>query len=126
MFRNLIALAAPALIATLAITTPVTAQDINAKETLREAQGYLHLTCNSLNDGFGADEDAMLDVIGLMIAVSLNNRQIDFTSLDLTPTETAEIQAEFADQIGDACAEDADALMAGIVDRTVAELVQYY
>jgi len=126
MFRNLIALAAPALIATLSATTPLAAQDIDAEETLREAQGYLHLTCNSLNDSFGPDEDAMLDVIGLMIAVSLNNRQIDFTTLDLTPDETSEIQAEFADQIGDACAGDADALMAGIVDRTVAELVQYY
>ena len=126
MFRKLTALAAPALIATLAITTPLTAQEISAEETLHDAQSYLHLTCNSLNETFGNDEDAMLDVIGLMIAVSLNNRQIDFTTLDLTQTETAEIQAEFADQIGDACADDADALMAGIVDRTVAELVQYY
>ncbi len=109
-----------------ALSGPVFAQDQNTAEILSEAQGFLHLTCNSLVDTFGDDENAMLDVIGLMIAVSLNNREIDFIALDLTPEETTEIQAEFADQIGDACADDADALMAGIVDHTVADLVTFY
>lgn len=104
----------------------VAAQDMPAEDTLMEAQKVLHLTCNTLVETYGEDEDALLDVIGLMIAVSLNNRGIDFTKLDLTPQETDEIQAEFADQIGDLCAEDADALMAGIVDHTVSDLVTYY
>ncbi len=108
------------------LSGPAFAQDQNAAEILSEAQGFLHLTCNSLVETFGEDENAMLDVIGLMIAVSLNNRGIDFIALDLTPEENAEIQAEFADQIGDACADDADALMAGIVDYTVADLVTFY
>lgn len=114
------------LCAVVFLSGPAAAQDGTTEEILSEAQGYLHLTCNTLFDGYGADEDAMLDIIELMIAVSLNNRGIDFTTLELTPEETDEIQAEFADQIGDTCAEDADALMAGIVDHTVADLVTYY
>jgi hypothetical protein len=105
---------------------PVVAQDQSAAEILSEAQGVLHLTCNTMVETYGDDEDAMLDAIGLMIAVSLNNRGIDFVALELTPQENQEIQAEFADQIGDACADDADALMAGIVDHTVADLVTFY
>ena len=106
--------------------SPLAAQDKPTEEVLSEAQGVLHLTCNTLFETYGDNEDAMLDVIGLMIAVSLNNRGIDFTKLELTPQEIIEIQAEFADQIGDICAEDADVLMAGIVDHTVADLVTYY
>ncbi|MDU9006859.1 hypothetical protein [Sedimentitalea todarodis] len=108
------------------LCSPASAQDRPTEEILSEAQGVLHLTCNTLFETYGNNEDAMLDVIGLMVAVSLNNRGIDFTTLDLTPQEKDEIQAEFADQIGDICAEDADALMAGIVDHTVADLVTYY
>jgi len=118
--------ASAVICAAILFSGPVAAQDKSTSEILSEAQGFLHLTCNSLSSANSDDEDAMLDVIGLMIAVSLDNRGIDFTSLDLTPQETAEIQAEFADQIGDICAEDANALMAGIVDHTVADLVTYY
>lgn len=110
----------------MVLSSPIAAQDRTTEDILNEAQGVLHLTCNTLFETYGENEDAMLDVIGLMVAVSLNNRGIDFTKLDLTPQETDEIQAEFADQIGDICAEDADALMAGIVDHTVADLVTYY
>lgn len=102
------------------------AQDAQAEAILAEAQGYLHLTCNTLVAEFDDNEDKMLDVIGLMLAVSLNNRGIDFLQMNLTDQEVDEIQTEFADQIGDACAEDADRLMAGIVDEVTAELVQYY
>lgn len=96
-----------------------------AMETPNEAQGFLYLTCNTLFEAYGDNEDAMLDVIGVMIAVSLNNRGIDFRTLKLTPEETDKGRAEFADQIGDICAEDADALMAGIIDHTIADLVTY-
>ncbi|TMV09080.1 hypothetical protein FGK63_08175 [Ruegeria sediminis] len=102
------------------------AQDAEAEAILAEAQGYLHLTCNTLVAQYDNDEDKMLDVIGLMLAVSLNNRGIDFLQMNLTDAEVEEIQTEFADQIGDACAADADRLMAGIVDEVTAELVQYY
>lgn len=102
------------------------AQDAQAEAILTEAQGYLHLTCNTLVAEFDDDEDKMLDVIGLMLAVSLNNRGIDFLQMNLTDQEVNEIQNEFADQIGDACADDADRLMAGIVDEVTAELVQFY
>lgn len=60
------------------------------------------------------------------LAVSLNNRGIDFLQMNLTDQEVSEIQSQFADQIGDACADDADRLMAGIVDEVTAELVQFY
>lgn len=115
------------LIGSLAVLSTATAAfSEDGEAMLLEAQGYLDLTCNTIVERFGEDEDKMLDVVGLMVAVSLNNRGIDFLKLDLTDQETEEIQAEFADQIGDACAEDADRLLAGIVDTVVSDLVLFY
>ncbi|GGH40033.1 hypothetical protein SAMN05444007_11369 [Cribrihabitans marinus] len=114
------------ILAAVCAASTAGAQDAETESILAEAQGHLHLTCNTIVEQFGQSEDKLLDTVGLMVAVSLNNRGIDFLKLDLTDQETDEIQAEFADQIGDACAEDADQLMAGIVDRVVAELVQFY
>lgn len=117
----------PCFFAALCLAAPIAqAQDATAAEILTEAQTVLHLTCNTLVEAYDDDEEAMLDAVGLMVAVSLNNRGIDFLTLDLTDQEATEIRAEFADQIGDACADDADQLMAGIVDRTVAALVEFY
>lgn len=113
-------------LALCAAATQGAAQDARTEAILAEAQGHLHLTCNTLVEQYDNDEDKMLDVIGLMLAVSLNNRGIDFLQMNLTDTEVDEIQTEFADQIGDACADDADRLMAGIVDEVTAELVQFY
>ena len=121
MFRRL-----PFIAVAACLAAPVAAQDAQAQDILAEAQGVLHLTCNTMVETYQDDEDEMLDAIGLMVAVSLNNRGIDFLQLDLTEQETTEIRAEFADQIGDSCADDADQLMAGIVDQVVAELVQFY
>lgn len=93
---------------------------------LEEAAGTLHHSCRSLVARYGDDEDAIFDVIEGMIAVSLYNRRIDFTALDLTDAEREEIHAEFLDELGDGCAVDADAMIAGIVDRVVARLVEFY
>lgn len=117
----------PALLCTAVLmASPAIAQDSEASVLLSEAQGVLHLTCNTIVGTYGEDDERLLDVIGLMAAVSLNNRGIDFLQMNLTDDEVTEIRAEFADQIGDACAEDADRLMAGIVDDVIAELVQFY
>ncbi|MGB0660856.1 MAG: hypothetical protein ACPGNV_11835 [Mangrovicoccus sp.] len=125
MIRNLTYLAA-FLCAAAIVPAQATAEEQSVDAILAEAQAYLHLSCTSLVAQYGADEEKILDIVELMIAVSLNNRAIDFLSLDLTDVEAEEIQAEFADQIGDACADDADQLLAGIIDHTVAELVQFY
>lgn len=113
----LVILAAPAI---------ATAEEKTAEEYLNEAAKVLHHTCRSVEEKFGEDDAAVVDVIEKMIAVSLYNREIDFTQIELTPEEGEELWREFADELGDRCAEDADALLAGIVDRIVAELVQFY
>lgn len=116
-------LAALAILATPAITT---AEEKTAEEYLAEATTLLHHSCRTAEEKFGEDDAAVVDVIEKMIAVSLYNREIDFTQIELTPEEGEELWREFADELGDRCAEDADALLAGIVDGIVADLVQFY
>ena len=119
---------APLVAFAIAFTAPAiaTAEDKTAEEYLIEAAKVLHHSCRSVEEKFGEDDEAVVDVVEKMIAVSLYNREIDFTQIELTPEEGEELWREFADELGDRCADDANALLAGIVDGIVAELVQFY
>lgn len=119
---------APVVALTLAFTAPAiaTAEDKTAEQYLIEAATVLHHSCRSVEEKFGEDDAAVVDVVEKMIAVSLYNREIDFTQIELTPEEGEELWREFADELGDRCADDANALLAGIVDGIVAKLVQFY
>ena len=119
---------APVVALALAFTAPAiaTAEDKTAEEYLAEAATVLHHSCRSVEEKFGEDDAAVVDVVEKMIAVSLYNREIDFTQIELTPEEGEELWREFADKLGDRCADDANALLAGIVDGIVTKLVQFY
>lgn len=113
--------------AALVTAAPALAADEKtAEQYLAEAAKVLHHSCRSLEEKFGEDDNAVVDVIQKMIAVTLYNRSIDFTTLKLTPEQGEELWREFADELGDRCADDADGLLAGMVDRIVARLTQFY
>ena len=61
-----------------------------------------------------------------MVALAIQNRGIDLTATSVTEADLEDIRAEFADEIGHRCARDRDALLAGVVDRIVADLAETY
>jgi hypothetical protein len=65
----------------------------------------------------------MLHAVRMMVAVSLSNRNIDLTTYDLDDAKKEEIKAKFLSMLEDGCASDSNALLAGIVDHSVHELV---
>lgn len=106
-----------------ATTVLITATTLQAEPTpefmVEEAAGLLHHSCDSLVEVTGADEDAITGVVKKMVAVSLINRQIDLSEYTTSDERKEELRTEFVQQVRDGCAADRKALLAGIVDMAV-------
>lgn len=90
------------------------------RDYITEAQPYLHLSCEGLVDVLGEDEEKIENVIGLMMAVSLINRNIDITKLITTEKSETEFRTFLEKALRKQCADDAQSLMVTNVDRAIA------
>jgi hypothetical protein len=90
---------------------------------MENAAPVMHYSCATLVDDAGDDTNRMREVVRLMVAVSLHNRQIDVTTYKLDDAQKKEIKAKFVEMLKDGCADDSDALLAGIVDASVHQLL---
>ena len=90
---------------------------------IQEAAGLLHHSCDSLVEVTGADEEAIIDVVKKMVAVSLINRQIDLAQYATTDEQKEELRNKFVEELRDGCAADRSALLAGIVDGAVKKVL---
>jgi hypothetical protein len=90
---------------------------------MEKAAPVMHYSCASLAEEAGDNKDMMLHAVRMMVAVSLHNRQIDLTTYDLDDARKEEIKVKFLSMLEDGCANDSNALLAGIVDASVHELV---
>lgn len=86
---------------------------------VQEAAGLLHHSCDSLVEVTGGDEDAIVDVVKKMVAVSLINRQIDISDHAESDEKRAELREAFIAELRAGCAADRKALLAGLVDSAV-------
>lgn len=98
------------------------AQEKTPEEYIAEAQPVIVMSCRDVAEKHADDEAAIVDIIEKIVAVILINRQIDISELDLTPDEETEIWQTFANRIGDGCADDADALLATVIDRAIGNM----
>lgn len=107
----------------LGITSSVYAEEKPKKETeidyIAEAQPYLHLSCEGLVNALGEDEEKLEKAIGLMMAVSLINRNIDITKLITTKEAEGEFREFLEKALRKQCENDAQTLMAAYVDRAI-------
>jgi hypothetical protein len=90
---------------------------------MEKAAPVMHYSCASLVEEAGDDEAQMLHVVRMMVAVSLHNRQIDLSDYEMSDAEKEETKAKFVGMLEEGCASDSNALLAGIVDQSVHELV---
>lgn len=93
--------------------------DDEAEKLVEEALPQMYHTCNSLVELADGDEALVLDVLGKIAAVSIYMREIDIDSLSLSEEQKGEVEGHFFQAISDGCAEDSNALLAGIVDDAV-------
>ena len=110
-----------------AASVTMTAAVANAEPTLefmmQEAAGLLHHSCDSLAEVTGGDEDSIISVVEKMVAVSLINREIDIADHATTDEEREMLRAAFIVELEEGCEADRKALLAGIVDSAVKDVL---
>jgi hypothetical protein len=90
---------------------------------MEKAAPVMHYSCASLVEEAGDNTDKMLHAVRMMVAVSLHNRNLDLTTYDFDDAKKEEIKKRFLAMLEDGCASDSNALLAGIVDASVHEIV---
>ena len=90
---------------------------------LDTAMPYMHHSCESVIANYGEDEDKVAEIVRLMAAVSLFNREIDVEQAVPDEGERATLKDEFVEALEEACEADPDALLAGAVDIAVKDAI---
>ena len=101
------------------VTSSAAHADEEAERLFNEAMPQMYHTCNSLMELADGDEAVAVDVLGKIATISIYMRQIDFESFSFSDAQKKEVEKRFYLTISDGCAEDPDALLAGIVDDAV-------
>lgn len=93
--------------------------DEKAEAMVQEALPLMYHTCISVIEESDGDDLYVLDVIEKMTALSLYNREINVEELSLTEVQKADLRVNFLAALQSGCAEDSNALLAGVVDAAV-------
>jgi hypothetical protein len=110
--------AAPVAIGLMAFAGTAQA-DEEMNRILDEAMPYMHHSCESVISNYGEDEAQVEQIVRLMVAVSLYNREINVEEAVPDEAERATLRDEFIAALEDACAADPNTLLAGAVDTAV-------
>ncbi len=97
--------------------------DAEAEQYVDDALPLMYHTCASVVEESDGKTEYVDKVIRALLAVSLYNREIDISKYAKTDEDKTELQKKFASELGDACEEDNNALLAGVIDDAVVEVL---
>lgn len=97
--------------------------DKAAELYLEQAEDIMHHSCTSVVEESGNDPVQLDMIVQLMVAVSLYNRELDISEFARTDEEKTELRNRFAAAIEAECSDDGEALLAGVVDRSVVKVL---
>lgn len=83
---------------------------------LNEAMPHMHHSCESILANYPNDEEAVAEIVRLMVAVSLFNREFDVMKEIPDEAQRETLRVEFIDRLEQVCEADPDTLLAGAVD----------
>ena len=109
-----------AALASMMVASLTFAQDKKPEDYLKKAEPFMNLSCQALVDTYGDNAEEMGDIVELMVAVSVINRQIDITKFLANDDDKAEFGQFLQVAVTTLCEEDVHSLLAGNVDRVVA------
>lgn len=118
MLEAISKLSATALLLVMSIGT-VGADEKQAKDFIMESLPYLHMSCEGFVANYGKDEKKMEEIVGLMVAVSFINREIDATKVLVSEDDRAEFGEYLEKALTSSCTNDVQSLMVTNVDRAV-------
>lgn len=103
----------------LAIGTSGAYADEEAQQMLMDAMPVMHYSCASLIAEADGDEDLVHSVVSKITFVSLYNHSIDLTKYASTDEEREKLRETFLAELRAGCEPDKNALLAGVIDRSV-------
>ncbi|WP_298933702.1 hypothetical protein [uncultured Ruegeria sp.] len=107
-------------LASVCVALPsVAVADEAAEQMVQDALPVMYHTCVSVVEEADGDEAFIYAVVEKLTAVSIYNRQIDINDHAASDEEKAKLHQAFVEALRDGCADDKDALLAGVVDNAV-------
>ncbi len=113
---------ATALACIVAFGSPVFA-DEEMDRILNEAMPHMHHSCESILANYPDDEEAVAEIVRLMVAVSLFNREFDIEKEIPDEAQRETLRVEFIDRLEEVCEADPDTLLAGAVDTATKDAI---
>ncbi len=113
---------AAALASIVAFGSPVFA-DEEMDRILNEAMPHMHHSCESILANYPDDEEAVAEIVRLMVAVSLFNREFDIEKEIPDEAQRETLRVEFIDRLEEVCEADPDTLLAGAVDTATKDAI---
>jgi hypothetical protein len=107
------------LVSVCAALPSVATADEAAEQMVQDALPVMYHTCVSVVEEADGDEAFIYAVVEKLTAVSIYNRQIDINDHAASDEEKAKLHQVFVAALRDGCADDKDALLAGVVDNAV-------
>jgi len=95
--------------------------DSAAEAYIDEALPLMHYSCASLVEEAAGDQNFIDMVVRALVAVSLYNRGVEKSWFDVDDQKTTALHDKFVEGLKKGCEEDTEALLAGVVDRAVAD-----
>jgi thioredoxin-like negative regulator of GroEL len=90
---------------------------------LNEAMPHMHHSCESILANYPDDEEAVAEIVRLMVAVSLFNREFDVLKEIPDEAQRETLRVEFIDRLEQVCEADPDTLLAGAVDTATKDAI---
>ncbi|SDE71682.1 hypothetical protein [Ruegeria marina] len=120
--HNIIKIAAVAAVA-LTASSASAQMDAEMSRILDAAMPYMHHSCESVLANYGEDENQVAEIVRLMVAVSLFNREYNIEAMFPDETERATLKDKFTAALEEKCEADPNTLLAGAVDAAVEDAV---
>ncbi len=83
---------------------------------LTAAMPHMHHSCESILANYPDNEEKVAEIVGLMVAVSLFNREFDVEAEIPEEKQRATLRVEFVDRLEQVCESDPNTLLAAAVD----------
>jgi len=116
----IVSVAASALLAAFATTASA---DEAAEKYVDDAAPYMYHSCRSVVAEADGNEGYIDMVIRAQVAVSLYNREIDVTAVQISADKRSKLHARFIAALQSGCKKDKNALLAGVIDRAVGHAI---
>lgn len=97
--------------------------DAAAEKYVDDALPMMYHTCASVVEESDGKNEYVDRVIRALVAVSLYNREVDISKHVRTEADRTALQEKFAAALGEACKKDNNALLAGVIDNAVADVL---